>query len=489
MAETIRNRYSFFLDTGFGPSTLASVVQQDYLLPTGTPNWQTLELGARLSAPTTQLDIGLKVGSLLTDTFVNSDEGADNRNELGISASPRHAGHPAFRGYFLLNYTDADDSLRGGRVTPGAGFRLTLPALAMTGGDSPVTLQPYLDTQLLLGWDADPVAYLRRLHEGDTLPHLARIGAGVRFSLGGPKLEDRWDQTRVAAVIADEALLLYPAIAGAFAMGALQSVFVDLPYAEFQLLKRKGFPVELDSFLFDIPRHKLWKERLETLEKADAETVAQTLELAGDVNVSLGAGVGGIFGAMTAYDSALILAARRGEISPAVPRITLLSKAGLGLAALGLAQLGNDPPGPFPRFGGHSEFEIAELLARPDPQRAMQVAKDFEKAGRDHIDRVERWAKDYRWRGAEYLGHGLLLSAVIGGAQELGGLDPENPLYALLSTSLGGAILGGQFAYAQYTDADYYTRTRFSGHMALAGSLILTHGIAAWLKTSGWNTF
>lgn len=473
------NHSAFWLDVGVGPGTAALLVNRPYPIPV---NWNSLTFGTRLAASTAHFDIGLTAGSTLSDTFYPQHT---NRNEFGILFKPRHATHPAFQSILSLRYTDADNQWRNGRFTPGVGYQLSLPALELSAGESPFALQPYIDAHLFAGWNADPVSYLRTLKPTDRLPSLGRFGVGIRLVLGTTALEDKWNAARIATLFGEQAMMLYPAVTGAFAVGTMQTVFIDGPH---DFLPYHRFLLDDPATLFDVNHHPFWKKHLDNLERPNLKTVQNQMQEAGSVSASLGAGLGGIFGVMAASDATLIQAVQREEIHPAVSHVSLLTKTGLGLAAIGISLLGREYPGQFSRFGGDSH---------------------------EYGDRVEKWANDHRFRGAEYLGHGLLLSAALSATQWE---DPDPALSAIGLGGLGALLLSAQIYYTQFMNPEekvyyeyidkqsirrrdfyhqqkampaefYYNRERISAHLALAGSAFVTFGLMSWLKSSGWNSF
>lgn len=484
-AVSQQNHWGFWQEIGLGPNTLARII--DGQLPDGIPNWHTLQTGLSHSTEKSKWDFGLRLGS----TF-------DQNHELGIVASPHHASHPNFQTSLGIVWTEFGPGLQeftDGRFTPAVDFRLTLPSLWLGKFRHAPAIEPFVDASLLLGWDADPVAYVKGVSATRPFPHMLRGTAGIRFRLD-PRisLHEEWDASRSAAVISEEALLLYPAVATAFLLGAGQAVFIDFPYGELQTLKEKNFPVEEERLMLDLPRREEWDDRLKKIEGGDEEEIKFVLKSAADFSAGAGALLGVINGEMSVLDSTLILAARRGEISPAVPHTVLATKAFAGAALLGVSLLQRDHPGALPAWGGHPPQEISNLAARPDAEKMERVANDFGEVGAAYLERSKVWAKDYRWRGAEYLGHALLLNAGIGAIDSWAELDPASTGYVLASLALGGGLAAvyGVVASnnpATYDAENYYRRARLSAHLTLAASTFLTRGVLGWLRGAGWSTF
>lgn len=477
--------WNYWADLSLGPTTISEIVNKAFVVRPEVPDWETLQLGTTVGGPTAKLDIGLRAGfSPNPDLY-----------ETGFVVRPDHPGQPALRTEFGVVATEFHGALQNARLTPFAGWNFSLPKLLFSKNQSGLSIQPYVNTTFLLGWDADPVSFLKDLKADSPLPEIIRIGAGIRFTFGDHEhFEDRWSPERVASILGEEALLMYPAIATAFTMGAAQSVFVDFPYPEFQFLKQHQFPVELKPLRLGIERHEAWNTRLEDLEKADPEIIRKTLREAGNINASLGAFLGVIGGQMMAQDLSLFQAARDGEISGSIPWKIAAGKASLGAALLGLSLFKDSHPGNFPHFGGHSTEEIGALIKNPDPKKIKIVAEDFGNVGAAYVARVKDWGRDYRWRGAEYLGHSLLLQA---GWETLwhARSQKSESTFALMSTLTGGLLLGSQLGYVTQVANDpetaeaYYNRARISGHLTLAGSTLLTLGLMTWLHSRGWDTF
>lgn len=484
-AVSQQNHLGFWQEIALGPNTLARII--DGQLPDTIPNWHTFQTGLSHSTKISKWDFGLRLGS----TF-------NQNHELGISAGPHHASHPNFQTSLGIVWTEFGPGLKeftDGRFTPAVDFRLTLPLMWLGKFNHAPAIEPFVDASFLLGWDADPVAYLKDVTPTKPFPQTLRGTAGIRFRLD-PRisLQEEWDASRNAAVISEETLLLYPAVAAAFLLGAGQAVFVDLPYGELRTLKEKKFPVEEDKLISDLPRREEYEERLKKIEAGDEEEIKSILKAADHFSAGAGAFLGVINGEMSVLDSTLISAARRGDISPAVPRTVLAAKALAGAALLGVSLLKENHPGQLPEWGGHSPQEISNLAARPNAEKMERVANDFEAVGSAYLKRSKVWAKDYRYRGAEYLGHALLLSAGIGAIDAWAELDPDSPLYIVASLTLGGGLAAGYGLLSinnpdTYNGENFYQRARLSAHLTLAASTFLTRGVLGWLHGAGWSTF
>lgn len=490
---TIENNYGIWLEAGLGPHTLGRIVN----LPADPdlPDWNTLQGGVTLQSGSVKHDLGLMLGA----------DPASHSGEFGLFWRPRHSGHGVFRPQLGLVWTEFGQEGSLGRLSPALNTSLSLPLLNFGGSESGVAFQPFVDASLFFGWDADPIRLLEAGAEQKILPDLFRLHGGIRlFFRPNLTTERGWDDAKAFTLLAEEALLFYPAISAAFLIGGVQSVFVDLPYAELAYLKERQFPLNVESVSLKVKRHDRWNKFVEGIESADWALHKRVIHNAAIANWGLAATMGGITGGMILQDAALMRAARRGEISQAIPDTVLWTKAGLGAALLGLSFLGEAHPGPLPMWGGIPQGEIDSALENFDPQTAERMARHLQTTWQIHLEETMAWARDYRYRGAEYLAHSLFMQTGLGLFNR--SAESESPLVPLMGITTGTILLALQSLHASsgslnpkvwfsnptkkvYTLPEFYDRNRVGAHLGLAASALLTYAVGKWVERAGWNIF